>query len=168
MSKIVLVGLPGCGKSTIGRILGRRLGLPCIDLDFEIERELGCSIKSFFQDKGESEFRLVEASIFRRILVEFDAFVLATGGGIVLQSDNRLLLEQEFVVYLMSQPNELIKRLKNDQTRPLLQTSDMMNTLVSLYAVRHPLYEAVADLVVLTTGKSAPKVADEISSFISK
>jgi shikimate kinase len=147
-------------------MLGRRLDLPCIDLDFEIEKKIDCSIKSFFQKNGEAQFRNIESLVLKDVLSSNGSFVLATGGGVVLKEDNRLLLLPEYVVYLSSLPGDLLKRVGSDDTRPLLQTDDLLVTLSVLFQTRHPLYELVADFVIATSGKSASKLTDEIISGI--
>ena len=118
MPLIALVGLPGCGKSTIGRRLATTLGWKSIDIDRDIEAQLGCSIASFFEDNGEEAFRDVEQDVIDRTTQASDA-VVATGGGAVLRLTNRALLkERSTVVYLDSPLPELARRLARDKHRP--------------------------------------------------
>ena len=117
---LVLVGLPGSGKPTVGRQLARRLQLPFVDSDHEIEVRIGCSIREFFEREGEVRFRDIEEEVLDA-LTQGTAKVLSTGGGAILRQNNRLhLRERGRVVYLKSSPEELIRRLRPDTNRPLL------------------------------------------------
>jgi len=143
-----LVGLPGSGKSTIGRQLARRLQLPFFDSDRVIEERLGCSIREFFESEGEQRFRDIEASVIDELTLQAQG-VLATGGGAVLRPENRQHLhERTRVVYLRATPDELFRRLRNDKNRPLLQVTDPLGRLRELHSQRHALYEQVAHCVV--------------------
>jgi shikimate kinase len=146
-----LVGMPGCGKSTVGRQLARALGLRFLDSDSEIESELGESIRSFFDREGEEAFRLVEERVIAR-LAAGDGLMLATGGGAVLRVANRQALRAggNHVIYLRSTPEELIRRLRHDSKRPLLQVADPLKRLRDLYAQRDPLYRETAEFVIDT------------------
>ncbi|MFZ2991001.1 shikimate kinase [Ideonella sp.] len=151
---VSLVGMPGCGKSTVGRHVARLLGLPFVDCDAEIEKELGHSIREHFEVHGEESFRLIEA----RVLSDWcqrDGLLLATGGGAVLREDNRLALKSRGnqVVYLRAQVDDLVRRLKHDTQRPLLQGVDPAVRLRALFAQRDPLYRELADFVI-DTGRS--------------
>ena len=150
MPLISLVGLPGGGKSTVGRNLARRLGCPFFDSDTLIEKEIGCSIRSFFESEGEAAFRDVEQ---RRIadLTQHPQGVLATGGGAVLREENRQALHaHSTVIYLRSTPEELFRRLRHDTHRPLLQVKDPLARLRELYVQRDPLYRRTAHFVIET------------------
>lgn len=158
---IALVGLPGSGKSTVGRQLARRLGLAFADSDHEIERRIGCSIRSFFEREGEEAFRDVEEDVVRE-LCSRDG-VLATGGGAVLRPANRAQLRAAgHVVYLHSSPEELFRRLRHDRNRPLLQVADPLQRLRELHAQRDPLYRETAHFVVETGRPSVPTLANMI------
>lgn len=148
MVQIALVGLPGSGKSTIGRQLARRLGLVFLDTDHVIEQRLGCSIREYFEREGESSFRDVEQAVIDEVTQTHDG-VISTGGGSVLRPANREHLHQRSqVVYLRSSPEEIFRRLRHDTTRPLLQVDDPLSRLRDLYAVRDPLYRETAHFVV--------------------
>ena len=150
MKSIALIGLPGSGKSTIGRHLARRLGLPFVDSDHLIEQRLGCSIRDYFAREGESSFRDVEESIIDE-LTSSHAGVLSTGGGVVLRPNNRQHLHARgHVVYLHSAPEDVYRRVRHDGNRPLLQVDDPMARLRELYAVRDPLYRETAHFVAET------------------
>lgn len=153
---IALIGLPGSGKTTVGKQLARRLGVPFVDTDQVIEQRIGCSIPEFFAREGEDCFRDLEQQVIDQLTVQ-KIGVLSTGGGAVLRSANRQHLHgRGRVVYLKSSPAELFRRLKNDKTRPLLQVADPLAKLKALYAERDPLYRETAHFV-LETGK--PSVA---------
>jgi shikimate kinase len=153
---IIFVGLPGSGKSTIGRQLGRRLGLPFVDSDHVIEQRLGCSIREFFNREGEERFRDIEEGILDDLTLRHKG-VLSTGGGSVLRDINReRLKERGRVVYLRSSPEEVYRRVRHDVNRPLLQVSDPVQRLRSLYEIRDPLYRETAHYVI-DTGR--PSVA---------
>ena len=144
----VLVGLPGSGKSTVGRHLARKLNIPFLDSDLAIEQHLGCSIREYFEVEGEERFREVESTILARLLSE-RAGVLSTGGGAVLRPINRERLHSGGTVfYLRSTPEDVFRRLRHDQSRPLLQVSDPMARLRELFAVRDPLYTETAHHVI--------------------
>lgn len=148
MVRIALVGLPGSGKSTIGRQLARRLGLAFLDTDHLIEQRLGCSIREYFEREGESSFRDIEQAIIDEVTLTH-AGVISTGGGSVLRPANREHLHQRSqVVYLRSSPEEIFRRLRHDTNRPLLQVDDPLSRLRDLYEVRDPLYRETAHFVV--------------------
>lgn len=160
---VALVGLPGSGKSTIGRQLAKRLHVPFLDSDHVIEQRLGCSIKEFFDREGEARFRDIEESVLDE-LSSVGTGVLSTGGGAVLRLGNRQKLRARgTVVYLNSTPEELYKRLRHDTQRPLLQVADPMATLRDLYAVRDPLYREVAHFTI-DTGR--PSVATLVNMIV--
>ena len=161
---LALVGLPGSGKSTVGRQLARRLGLQFSDSDHVIEQRLGCSIRSFFEREGEAAFRDAEESVIAELCMQDG--VIATGGGAVLRSANRERLRAcGHVVYLYTRPEDVFRRVKHDKGRPLLQVDDPMTKLRELHAQRDPLYREVAHLVV-ETGK--PSVPSLVSTIIAK
>ena len=151
---VSLIGMPGGGKTTVGRLLARQLGWPFLDSDVEIEARLGCSISDYFAMKGEAEFRAIEGQVLADCLTN-GPLVLSTGGGVVLKESNRTLLRQRSVpVYLHSAPEELYRRLRHDTQRPLLQVADPQARLRQLYAERDRLYREVAQFVI-ETGRPA-------------
>lgn len=160
-----LIGLPGSGKTTVGRQLARRLQLPFSDSDHVIEARLGCPIRQFFEREGEDSFRDVEAAVIDDLTLQF-AGVLSTGGGAVLRPANRQhLRERGQVVYLRSSPDELFRRLRHDRSRPLLQVADPLQRLRDLYCVRDPLYRETANFVV-ETGR--PSVATLVNMIVTQ
>ena len=145
---LALVGLPGSGKSTVGRQLARRLDLPFIDADQVIESRLGCSIREFFEREGEERFRDLESEALDQLTRQHPG-VLSTGGGVVLRPLNRQILrERTSVFYLRTTPEEIYRRLRHDKVRPLLQVSDPLARLHELWAQRDPLYREVAHHVI--------------------
>ena len=161
--RISLVGLPGSGKSTVGRQLARRLQLAFLDSDHVIEERLGCSIRDYFEREGEASFRDVEASVIDE-LTRLEGGVLSTGGGSVLRPENRRCLrERGHVVYLRSSPEELFRRLRHDVNRPLLQVPDPLGRLRDLYAQRDPLYRETAHFVIETGRPSVSTLVNMIT-----
>jgi shikimate kinase len=159
--RIVLVGLPGSGKSTVGRQLSRRLAIPFTDSDSVIEQRLGCSIRSYFEREGEEAFRDVEEQVIADLCMREG--VIATGGGSVLRAANRERLHASaHVVYLRATPEDVFRRVKHDKGRPLLQVADPMQRLRDLYAQRDPLYRETAHFVIETGRPSVPMLANMI------
>ncbi|CDS51291.1 Shikimate kinase I [Polaromonas sp. CG9_12] len=160
---IVLIGLPGSGKSTVGRQLARRLQLSFLDSDHVIEERLGCSIRDYFEREGEASFRDVEESAIDELTLQASG-VLSTGGGAVLRPANRLHLhDRGHVVYLRSSPEELFRRLRHDASRPLLQVADPLGRLRDLYAQRDPLYRETAHFVIETGRPSVSTLVNMIA-----
>jgi shikimate kinase len=149
---ISLVGMPGSGKSTVGRHVARQLGLPFFDTDQVIERRIGCSIRDYFETQGEVAFRDVEQDVIREA-TQLERHVIATGGGAVLREANRQALRDcTTVIYLRSSPEDLARRLRHDTHRPLLQQggADPLRRLRTLFEERDPLYRRVAHFVIET------------------
>lgn len=145
---IALVGMPGCGKSTVGRLLSRQLGATLIDADSEVERRIGMPIRAYFETHGEAAFRDVEQAVIEEVTREAGV-VIATGGGAVLREANRQALhERTRVFYLRSSPEELFRRLRHDTHRPLLQVADPLRRLRELFRERDPLYRRTAHFTV--------------------
>jgi shikimate kinase len=160
--RIACVGLPGSGKSTIGRQLARRLGVKFIDSDQVIEQRIGCSIREFFEREGESVFRDLEQDVIDELTTDA-ACVLSTGGGAILRPHTRACLrERTQTIYLHSAPEEVFRRLRHDQNRPLLQVSDPLSRLRELYGVRDPLYRETAHFVVETGRPSVSTLVNMI------
>ena len=164
---IALVGLPGSGKSTIGRYLAKRWSMPFVDVDVAIEEHIGCTIRDFIAKEGESRFRDVEQEVLAALLARPEKTVVATGGGAVLKAENRQeLAGHAQVVYLSASPHEIAKRLQRDTQRPLLQVDNPLQRLLDLHAIRDPLYKEVADFVVAGSGLSAAQVAQRVAMQI--
>lgn len=155
----------GAGKTTIGRLLARRLNMTFIDSDHEIEARTGASIPWIFEIEGEPSFRRREADVIRDLTAQ-NGIVLATGGGAVLNPDSRkLLAERGTVVYLRASVNSILQRTAHDRNRPLLQTADPRKKLEDLTAQREPLYREIADLVI-DTGR--PNVQSMVQTILDQ
>ncbi len=166
---ISLVGMPGGGKSTVGRQLAKRLGRPFVDSDALIEQRLGESVRSYFEREGEAAFRGLEQDVLDELTQLPEArpggsgLVLATGGGAVLKDINRRhLRERTTVIYLRSSPDELFRRLRHDTQRPLLQVADPLARLRELYGQRDPLYRSTAHFVIETGRPSVAMLVNMI------
>ena len=160
---IALVGMPGCGKSTVGRHLARHLGLRLVDSDHEIERRIGMPIRGWFETHGEAAFRDIEQQVIAQLCAPGNDIVLATGGGAVLRSANRDHLHQgTHVFYLRSTPEELFRRLRHDTHRPLLQVADPLRKLRDLFTERDPLYRQTAHFIIETGRPSVPSLVNMI------
>lgn len=150
---IALVGLMGVGKSTVGRRLASRLGLPFADGDHEIESAAGMSVSEIFGTRGEGEFRAGEARVMKRLL-EGPPIVLATGGGAMLNADTRALMRAHAITIWMRADLEVIaERVARRDTRPLLRNRNSLEVLRELADKRYPVY-AQADLTVDVGGGS--------------
>ena len=159
---IFLVGPMGVGKTTIGSQLARKLKYDFVDSDTEIEKRTGASISLIFDIEGEEGFRKREAQMIDE-LTQQRHIVLSTGGGSVLDEASRQNLRSKgFVVYLKASVDILYERLKKSRNRPLMETDDKQKVIEDLLAVREPLYLAVADVTIVTDGRSAQDVAREI------
>jgi shikimate kinase len=164
---IVLTGMMGVGKSSIGRRLGARLGVPFVDADSEIEKAAGMSITDIFERHGEADFRNGEARVIARLL-EGGPQVLATGGGAVMNADTRALIKAKGVsIWLHAEFDVLVRRIsKRRHERPMLQTADPMATLRELLVAREPIY-AQADLTVQSREVPHEAIVTEIMALLA-
>ena len=159
---LFLVGMMGAGKTTVGRLLARRLRRRFVDTDHEIERRCGVRIPVIFDIEGEAGFRQRESQVIAE-LTAAEGIVLATGGGAVLAEESRrCLASRGAVVYLHARPETLYARVCHDRNRPLLATPDPLGRLRELYAARDPLYRSVADIVVETGTQSVHALAADL------
>jgi len=164
-TNLFLIGLMGAGKSTVGKLLARKLERRFVDSDQVIEERCGVKIPVIFEMEGELGFRKREAQVIQELASQ-DHLILATGGGAVLLAENRAALRKGgTVIYLHANPIELWHRTKNNDLRPLLQNGDAKKILEDLYLARDPLYREIADYTI-ETGK--PSVNQLVSSLISK
>jgi shikimate kinase len=159
---LFLVGPMGAGKTTIGRRVAEALALPFFDLDHEIEASAGASVALIFELEGEPGFRRREHAALAELSAR-DGIVLATGGGAVLDADNRRLLRQRgYVVWLRASVAQQLARLARDRKRPLLAAPDREQRLAELARVREPLYAEVADLALQPDSDCVPQAAREL------
>src|SRR3984885_3177753 len=157
---VVLGGMMGAGKSTIGRRLSARLRLPFLDADIEIERAAGMSIPDIFETHGEPHFRDGEARVIARLLDAGPA-VLAPGGGAFMREETRCRIRDKAVsVWLKADADTIMKRVKRRADRPLLQTADPAATIGRLIEERHPIYE-LADIAIASRDVLHEKIVEE-------
>ena len=167
-ANIFLVGLMGAGKTSVGKLLARRLGKIFYDCDHEIERATGVRVPVIFEIEGEAGFRERETRMLEQ-LVEVPNVVLATGGGAVLSERNRRLLAQHgTVVYLRAGPQDLWHRTRHDRNRPLLQIPDPLARLKELFAERDPLYREIADIIIDTGNQSLASLAHRLEQKLAR
>lgn len=160
--RIFLIGPMGAGKTTIGRRLAQVLDREFLDSDHEIEQRAGASIPLIFELESEAGFRAREKAVIAE-LTQHPGIVLATGGGAVLDPDNRRCLAgRGFVVYLYASVDEQLQRTRHDTQRPLLQTADPRARLASLLEQRDPLYREIADLLVSSDGQPLRAIVQQI------
>lgn len=156
----------GSGKTTLGRILSKKLDKAFFDSDQVLEEKLGVNVPMIFEYEGEAGFREREKDVLKELVSKKD-IVLATGGGIILSESNRNLLSKNgIVIYLKSDQRDLISRMKNDKSRPLLKTGNIEAIIKKLCKEREPLYEAISDFEVSTKNKRIHEVVNEIIRMI--
>lgn len=167
MNNIFFIGLMGAGKTTIGRLIAKQMGMVFYDSDYEIERKTGVKIPLIFELEGETGFRKREAAMIEE-LCQLDNMVMATGGGAILYPANRALLKNNGkVIYLRANVHDLWLRTRNDKTRPLLQGGNLRQKLELLYKARDPIYTALADYIVDTGAQSAADITNDIERLLS-
>ena len=165
---IVLVGMPGCGKTSVGRRIAKQLGRAFVDTDHEVEHRVGCSIRSYFEREGEAAFREIEGTVIDELTLRHRG-ILATGGGAILREDSRMRLKARgYVVYLRSSPEECAGRLRHDAARPLLPGGDPLEQLQELFALRDKLYQDAAHMIVETGRPSVNAQAALVRSGLQR
>jgi shikimate kinase len=157
---LVLVGMMGAGKSTVGRRLAARLAMPFVDADTEIERAAGMSISEIFEIHGEPHFRDGEARVIARLL-NGAQMVLATGGGAILREETRARVRERAIsIWLKADADVILRRVRRRADRPLLQTADPAATIARLIAEREPVYQ-LADIVIASRDVPHERIVDE-------
>lgn len=157
-NNIYLIGPMGAGKTTIGRLLSKSLGVSFVDSDKQIEQRTGVTIPMIFEYEGEAGFRKREAEVLAE-LTRLDGIVMATGGGSILSPENQELIRRHgFVVYLHCPVDKQLERTYKDANRPLLNTGDPRQKLQDLFDIREPIYRSLADYVV-DTGQCSSRSA---------
>lgn len=162
---VALIGMMGAGKTTIGKLLAEKLNLKFIDTDEEIIKIENCSINEIFVKQGEETFRTIETKVLKNIL-NSDNQIIATGGGIIKKEENRNLLKQVKTIYLKADKETIFNRVKNDNSRPLLNTENLKETIQTILQEREQLYEQ-SQFVITTTNKTQNEVVTEIIEKIN-
>ena len=167
MTCLILIGMMGAGKTTIGRELARRRKLRFADCDHELIARTGVSIPTIFAVEGEAGFRRREAAVLAELTAEPDT-VIATGGGVVLDAANRALLAQRgIVIYLDVPPHILWERTRHDRNRPLLQVENPRERIAELHRQRDPLYREIADIIINGERGGCISMANQIEKALA-
>lgn len=162
LNSIVLIGMMGAGKTTVGRMLASDIGFEFVDADRELEARSGVAIPTIFEIEGEAGFRRREAAILDE-LSQRPRIVLATGGGAVLDADTRERLHgRGLVIYLRASAEEVFRRTRRDRTRPLLQGEDPRATIETLLAQREPLYAETAHLTFQSASANPRRLVERL------
>ena len=162
---IILIGLMGCGKTTVGKMLSKKTGMPLLDTDAIIEEQVGKSIPDIFRDHGENHFRALETALLRYLLEQrlSPAPIISTGGGIVIRPENREILRKlGFTIWLNVSVKALLTRTKASSNRPLLQSPDRKAILTRLHSERRPFYRESAHYRLNSTRMDVPTVVTHI------
>ena len=163
---IFLIGLMGSGKTTIGKLLSKKLDKDFYDSDNVVEDKTGVKVPLIFEYEGEVGFRKREERVLKELVCHRN-IVLATGGGVIMSKNNcKLLVENGHIIYLRSNCEDLVDRMTGDKSRPLLQQGNLKETLESLYKHRDPIYTSISDYIIETRNKRANEIAFEIESLI--
>lgn len=157
----------GAGKTTIGRQLAKKLSLTFYDSDHEIEQRTGVNISLIFEIEGEEGFRKRESQVISELAL-LDNMVLSTGGGAVMQDENRQALKNNgYIIYLKSKPEMLFKRTADDKKRPLLQGQDRLEQIKNILNVREPVYMSLADEIIDTDKMTIRQIVQKIINLIN-
>ena len=163
MKNVILIGFMGAGKTTVGERYAKKHGLPMVDTDWLIEERAGMTISEIFAQKGEDEFRRTETAVLQTLLSDTQEKVISVGGGLPLREENRRLLKQlGTVIYLEVNPETVLKRLKGDTTRPLLQGGDVTQRVKEFLAVRGPIYREAAEMIVDVNDRTVDEIVAEL------
>lgn len=165
---ILLIGFMGTGKSTVSAQLKKMLGMKEIDTDALIVEQEGMTISDIFAQKGEEAFRNMETDLLRRLKDEKN-LIVSCGGGMALRDENATIMKEAgTVVWLTATPETILKRVKNDDSRPLLRGNKNVEFIGDLLEKRRPKYEAASDISVETDGRSVQDICEEIISRLSE
>lgn len=164
---IILIGYMGSGKSTVGRKAAKAVEYMFLDTDALIEKEEGMTISQLFEEKGEPYFREKETETIQRLIAEPKGNIIATGGGLPMKEGNaELLKELGTVIYLKAETDTLVKRLSGDTARPLLKNGDLREKIETMLAIRGPVYEATADVILQTDNMSFYEIICQIEKLL--
>ena len=165
MKTIVLIGMMGSGKTTIGKLLGEKLTLRSIDIDVIIEQNEKRTVSEIFQNEGEKYFRNIERETIKKNFTNKDLIISLGGGAFEDQSTQELLLKNSTVIYLKTSPNIILERIKNNTNRPLLRNQMTVEKIQSIILQRQKNYE-LANITILTDNKNTDKIVEEILGVI--
>jgi shikimate kinase len=165
MKTIVLIGMMGSGKTTIGKLLGEKLTLRSIDIDVIIEQNEKRTVSEIFQNEGEKYFRNIERETIKKIFTNKDLIISLGGGAFEDQLTQELLLKNSTVIYLKTSPNVILERIKNNTNRPLLKNQMTVEKIQSIILQRQKNYE-LANITILTDNKNTDKIVEEILGVI--
>lgn len=165
MKTIVLIGMMGSGKTTIGKLLGEKLTLRSIDIDVIIEQNERRTVSEIFQNEGEKYFRNIERETIKKIFTNKDLIISLGGGAFEDQLTQELLLKNSTVIYLKTSPNVILERIKNNTNRPLLKNQMTVEKIQSIILQRQKNYE-LANITILTDNKNTDKIVEEILGVI--
>ncbi|MCI6666114.1 MAG: shikimate kinase [Lachnospiraceae bacterium] len=161
----VLIGYMGAGKTTVGKQLASKCGKQFADTDAMIVEREKMSINDIFAKYGESHFRTIETNLLKEMMDSMSGYVISCGGGLPLKEENRAYLKRlGKVIYLKADESDIIKRLKNDNTRPLLKgpKDEVRAKVHGMLEIRNPIYEEAADSVIVTSDKKISEIVAEI------
>lgn len=160
---IILIGFMGAGKTSVGKTLAHKTGLKLLDTDKLIEKQERTTISHIFETQGEEAFRTAETNLLKSLLEKKSVAIVSVGGGLPLKEENQTLLKKlGLVVYLRVQPDTVLKRLKGDTTRPLLQGRDVKQKVTTLLTFRAPIYQKAAHITIDVDHKTLNQIAEEI------
>lgn len=165
MKTIVLIGMMGSGKTTIGKLLGEKLTLRSIDIDAIIEQNEKRTVSEIFQNEGEKYFRNIERETIKKNFTNKDLIISLGGGAFEDQLTQELLLKNSTVIYLKTSPNVILERIKNNTNRPLLKNQMTVEKIQSIILQRQKNYE-LANITILTDNKNTDKIVEEILGVI--
>ena len=165
MKTIVLIGMMGSGKTTIGKLLGEKLTLRSIDIDVIIEQNEKRTVSEIFQNEGEKYFRNIERETIKKNFTNKDLIISLGGGAFEDQLTQELLLKNSTVIYLKTSPNIILERIKNNPNRPLLRNQMTVEKIQSIILQRQKNYE-LANITILTDNKNTDKIVEEILGVI--
>lgn len=165
MKTIVLIGMMGSGKTTIGKLLGEKLTLRSIDIDVIIEQNEKRTVSEIFQNEGEKYFRNIERETIKKNFMNKDLIISLGGGAFEDQLTQELLLKNSTVIYLKTSPNVILERIKNNTNRPLLKNQMTVEKIQSIILQRQKNYK-LANITILTDNKNTDKIVEEILGVI--